>query len=320
MEKILFVDVILKERIWGGDNLNKRYNQNEQAKIGEAWIFSGHRNGQSKVINGKYKGIELNELYLENKAIFGNSNYDRFPLLIKIIDAKDDLSVQVHPNDDYALKHHNDLGKNECWYILDAKADAKIVYGHKAKSASEFKNYIDNNKIDEILNYITVKNDEFYNIKSGTVHAIGSGIEILEVQQSSDTTYRLYDYNRVDSAGNKRELHIERALDVIDYNNDNNLADLTISNNAINYISNDYFSVTKTINNKLLEVSNNNQYIILYAHKENAIIKIDNKNYELQKGYTALIPAYIERFELLANGEVFIITEKALSIKNIKEI
>ncbi|MFU0783037.1 MAG: mannose-6-phosphate isomerase, class I [Thermoanaerobacterium thermosaccharolyticum] len=214
---------IFMERIWGGDALKTKYGFNIPygKKIGELWCISDNRTAVSEVEGGSFDGVKLNELAKQHKNdIYGEGkSYDRFPLLIKIIDANDKLSVQVHPDDDYAYKHENgDLGKTEMWYIIDAKPGAKLVCGLKEGTTKEqFKTLLDEGRLEDCLNEIEVDPGDVVYIPSGMVHAIGSGILICEIQQNSDLTYRVYDYNRVDANGKKRELHVDKALDVIDF-------------------------------------------------------------------------------------------------------
>ena len=215
MDKIIFLEPVFCERIWGGRNLEKFNFSIPQGDIGEAWVIAAHDNGSSKIINGSLAGLTLKEAYEKHPTLFTEKVYDKFPLLIKILDASDNLSVQVHPEDDYAKVNENgELGKTECWYVLDAKEDAKLVYGHSAITREEFNSRIDNAEWNELFIEEKVKEGDFFYIPAGTLHAIGEGILIYEVQQNSDTTYRVYDYDRVDKDGNKRELHIEKTKDV----------------------------------------------------------------------------------------------------------
>lgn len=179
----------------------------------EDWIISAHQNGDNKVVGSD---MTLSNYFEENRELFGSID-TLFPLLVKIIDAKDDLSIQVHPADEYAKKHENSLGKTECWYVLDCDDDADIIISIDAKNRQELAQIIQEDNIESTLNVIKVQKGDFFFIPAGCVHAIRKNTKILEVQQSSDITYRLYDYNRPGIDGNMRELHIEKSLDVIDY-------------------------------------------------------------------------------------------------------
>lgn len=211
-----------KDYLWGGVKLREKYGkQCDLDIIAESWELSAHEDGESRIAQGKYQDKSFTEyLKIIGKDSLGwkCGDINKFPILIKFIDAKNPLSIQVHPDDDYALMYEDEYGKNEMWYILDCEEGAGIYCGFKQDtSAEEVRERIKNNTILDILNWIPVKKGDVYFIKAGTVHAIGGGIMICEIQQSSNCTYRLYDYDRVDKNGNKRELHIDKALDVLDY-------------------------------------------------------------------------------------------------------
>ncbi|KAB1440071.1 mannose-6-phosphate isomerase, class I [Candidatus Galacturonibacter soehngenii] len=215
-KEILFIKPIFKENIWGGSRLNTEYGyQIPSNTTGECWAVSAHENGDCLVSNGQFAGESLAKLWKEQQALFGNIGGDKFPLLIKIIDAKDDLSIQVHPDDTYAKEHENgSLGKTECWYILDCKEDQEIVIGHNAKSKEELVSLIEQKKWNQLIRTHSIKKGDFFQINPGTVHAIKGGTLILETQQNSDITYRVYDYDRL-TDGQPRQLHIDKSIDVI---------------------------------------------------------------------------------------------------------
>lgn len=215
-KEILFLNPIFVEMIWGGDRLALEYNYDIPSdKTGECWAVSAHKNGDCSIANGTFKGERLSSLWTNHRELFGNIEGDRFPLLVKIIDAKDDLSIQVHPDDSYAKKNENgSLGKTECWYILDCNEDANLIIGHNAKDKEELKQMIDKKEWNKLIRKVPIKKGDFFQIEPGTVHAITAGTLILETQQNSDITYRLYDYDRL-SNGVPRELHIEKSIDVI---------------------------------------------------------------------------------------------------------
>lgn len=213
---ILFLNPVFKEMIWGGNQLAEKFGYEIPGdRTGECWAVSAHPNGDCTVREGEYAGRKLSELFKEEPELFGNLPLDRFPLLIKIIDAKADLSIQVHPDDAYAKVHENgSLGKTECWYILDCPEDATLVVGHNAGSREELKEMIDQKRWSELIREVPVKKGDFIQINPGTVHAIKGGLMILETQQNSDITYRVYDYDRL-SNGKPRELHVQQSIDVI---------------------------------------------------------------------------------------------------------
>ena len=213
---ILFLNPVFKQMIWGGNRLGTDFPYKIPSdNTGECWAVSAHPNGDCVVKEGIYAGKTLSQLWKEEPALFGNISKDRFPLLIKIIDAKTDLSIQVHPDDTYAKVNENgSLGKTECWYILDCEPDSKLVIGHNATSKEELRSMIEEKKWNELIREIPVKKGDFLQIDPGTVHAIKGGLLILETQQNSDITYRVYDYDRL-TDGKPRELHVEKSIDVI---------------------------------------------------------------------------------------------------------
>ncbi len=216
MRELLFLEPVFKETIWGGDRLKTDFGYDIPSDhTGECWAISAHPNGDGVIANGTYKGEKLSSLWKEHRELFGNLKGDQFPLLIKIIDAKADLSIQVHPDDEYARVHENgSLGKTECWYILDCDPGAEIVVGHNAKDHAEVESMIRGGKWDEFIRVIPIHKGDFFQITPGTVHAIKTGTLILETQQSSDITYRVYDYDRLQD-GKPRQLHVEQSIDVI---------------------------------------------------------------------------------------------------------
>ena len=227
MGELLFMKPYCKEVIWGGTKLKSIYGYETQGNhTGEAWGISANPDGQSVVTEGHYQGKTLKELWDGHRELFGNLEGDVFPLLIKLIDARDHLSIQVHPDDEYALENEGEYGKNEMWYVIDCEPDSYLYCGlSKEVSKEEIEERIKNNTITEVLNRIDVKPGDVVMVKAGTIHAIGAGILICEIQQNSNSTYRMYDYDRRDKFGNPRELHVAKALDVVDtkaYVKDNN--------------------------------------------------------------------------------------------------
>ena len=219
MESIIELVPVFKEKIWGGRKLETEFGYEIPAgPVGECWAISAHPAGDDEIASGEYAGRTLSWLWDEHRELFGNCEGDRFPLLVKIIDAKDDLSIQVHPDNDYAAEHEDgSLGKKECWYVLSAEPGQTIVVGQRAHSREEFAQMVEEGRWSELLNEIPIKAGDFFQIDPGTVHAIKGGTVILESQQSSDVTYRVYDYDRKQDDGTLRPLHIQQALDVIDF-------------------------------------------------------------------------------------------------------
>ena len=215
MGQILRMNPVFKEMIWGGTKLKDIYGYEIPSDhTGECWAISAHKNGDCTIADGEYKGKTLSWLFENHRELFGNIEGDQFPLLVKIIDAKNDLSVQVHPDDVYAKEHENSLGKTECWYVLETEENTKMVMGHHAKTKEELVKAIENDDYDHLLNKFDIKKGDFFYIPSGTIHAICKGSLIYEAQQSSDITYRVYDYHRKDKDGNERQLHVKQSIDV----------------------------------------------------------------------------------------------------------
>ena len=214
--ELLFMDPVFKEAIWGGTKLRDVFDYEIPSDTtGECWAISGHANGMSRVAGGRFDGKTLGELWNEEPEIFGNYPGSQVPLLIKIIDAKNDLSIQVHPDDAYAGEHGNgSLGKTECWYVLDCEPGTEIVIGHNAKDKAEVEKMIRNHEWSDFIRKVPVHKGDFFQINPGCVHAIKGGTLILETQQSSDITYRVYDYDRLQD-GKPRALHVQQSIDVI---------------------------------------------------------------------------------------------------------
>ena len=208
-----------KDYIWGGTRLRDEYGKKSDAdKVAESWELSCHKDGKSVIANGAYAGRTLEEyIEKEGKSVLGKNceRFEYFPILIKLIDAKDNLSVQVHPDNDYALRVEGEYGKTEMWYVIDADEGAELLYGFRHEiGREEFAERIKNNTLLEVTNNVPVHKGDVFFIESGTLHAIGKGILIAEIQQNSKTTYRIYDYGRVGKDGKPRELHIEKACEV----------------------------------------------------------------------------------------------------------
>ncbi|MEH7348632.1 mannose-6-phosphate isomerase, class I [Gottfriedia acidiceleris] len=310
-QDLFFFKPVFQERIWGGTQLETFGYDIPNDKTGECWAISAHENGPSVVANGEFKELTLSELWNKQRHLFGNLEGAKFPLLTKILDAKEDLSVQVHPNDKYAqINENGELGKTECWYILDCEEDAELVIGHNAQSKEEFLSSIEDNKWDKMLRRIKIKPGDFFYIPSGTVHAICKGTLILETQQNSDTTYRLYDYGRRDDNGNLRELHIGKSMDVITFphvdanplRNEFKQAGTLITE----FINNEFFSVERWKVTGTTKLSNNNPFILASVVEGEGSISINEETYSIKKGAHFLIPCYVKEFTI--EGEMVLIT------------
>lgn len=220
LSQIIQLKPIFHQKIWGGRRLETVFGYDiPEGKIGECWAISAHPNGDCLIEAGPGMGGTLSELWAAQRdTLFAGATGDRFPLLIKILDADGDLSIQVHPDDAYATEHENgSLGKRECWYVLDCEPGATIIVGQRAHNRAELAEMIEGGRWSELLNEVPIHKGDFFQIDPGTVHAIKAGTLILETQQSSDVTYRVYDYDRLGDDGKPRPLHIQQSLDVVDY-------------------------------------------------------------------------------------------------------
>ncbi|KYG25725.1 mannose-6-phosphate isomerase, class I [Priestia endophytica] len=311
MTEPLFFAPVFQERIWGGTQLISFGYEIPSNQTGECWAFSAHPHGQSVVKNGKYKGLSLGELWEEHRDLFGNVEGERFPLLTKILDANQDLSVQVHPNDEYASIHENgELGKTECWYVIDAVEDAEIIYGHHAKTKEELIAMIENQEWNKLLHRLKVKPGDFFYVPSGTVHAIGKGILILETQQNSDTTYRLYDYDRRDSEGNFREIHLKKSIEVTETpftQNQLSVMHEKVENLSItHFVQGDYFSVEKWELNGLAHLKQQKQFLLVSVIEGEGELTKEGKRYSFKKGDHFILPTSFGEYELVGDTKCIV--------------
>ncbi|HER0863926.1 TPA: mannose-6-phosphate isomerase, class I [Streptococcus pyogenes] len=294
MSEPLFLKSTMHDRIWGGTKLRDVFAYNIPSDTtGEYWAISAHPNGVSTVTNGRYQGQPLNTLYAQEPALFGHSKEEVFPLLTKILDANDWLSVQVHPDDAYGREHEGELGKTECWYIISAEEGSEIVYGHQAKSKEDLRAMIEAGAWDDLLTRVPVKAGDFFYVPSGTMHAIGKGILILETQQSSDTTYRVYDFDRKDVNGNLRDLHIEKSIDVLTIGKPENSvpATMVLDNMvATTLVSTPFFTVYKWVTSQMVDMKQAAPYLLVSVLKGQGKLYVDQKAYELEKGMHFILP------------------------------
>lgn len=298
---------IFKDRIWGGTKLKTVFNkQILSEKTGESWEISTVPNDVSIINNGFFKDKNLNELISEYpNEILGTTVYKQFgkqfPLLFKFLDAQQDLSIQVHPNDELAAKRHNSFGKTEMWYIMQADENARIIVGFKENSnADEYVSNLKNKSLLEILDQRNVKKGDVFMLETGTVHAIGAGMIVAEIQQTSDITYRIYDFDRKDADGNERELHIDLALDAINYNKVDAQRDYKKEENKTNKIIDCKYFTTNFIplNGKVSFEKSTESFTVYMCIDGNFSIIVNNEIFKYKKGDTILIPAQITNFEV----------------------
>jgi mannose-6-phosphate isomerase len=309
----LFFEPIFKERIWGGSSLKKLFDYDIPSEsTGECWAISGHPNGCNIVKNGIYEGMTLDQLWKEKRELFGDDSNETFPLLIKVLDANQDLSVQVHPDNMYAKANENgELGKTECWYIIDCKKDAKIVFGHNAKTKAEFKELIQKRSWDSLFRSVPIKPGDFFYVPSGTVHALCEGTIVLEIQQSSDTTYRVFDYERKDANGELRELHLDKAVDVINvpHKDINNSPKVTNHKEALitTFVESKYFTVHKWSIDGSAYFSSDQPFLLCSVICGGGEIMIeDGGEYTIKKGDHFILPTTILSFSIKGKMEMIV--------------
>jgi mannose-6-phosphate isomerase len=303
-------DAILKDRIWGGEKLKTLFNKPITSKItGESWELSTVPGDVSIVANGEMKGKSLEELIDHApEAVLGTAVYERFgkqfPLLFKFLDAREDLSIQVHPNDALAKERHNSFGKTEMWYIMQADEEARIIVGFKEDSnKEEYVAHLNDKKLLNLLDSIKVAPGDTFFLETGTVHAIGAGLVIAEIQQTSDITYRLYDFDRKDANGNTRELHVDLALDAINYNKVTTQKtyskEVNQSNKMVDcpYFTTNYVPLIGT----LVVNKTGKTFTVYMCVKGSFEIQYNNQTTKYKTGDTVLIPAGLKEYSI--NGD-----------------
>ncbi|TDY14275.1 type I phosphomannose isomerase catalytic subunit [Meridianimaribacter flavus] len=303
---------ILKDKIWGGQKLKTLLNKtSDLPNIGESWEISDVEGDTSVVANGALKGQTLKQIQetykedligLQNYRVFGN----KFPLLIKFIDAKQDLSIQLHPNDELAAKRHNSFGKTEMWYVMQADEGSNLIVGfNKKMDAETYISHLENKTLTEILNFDKVKVGDTYFIEVGRVHAIGAGVVVAEIQQTSDITYRVYDWDRVDDEGNERELHNDLAIDAIDFEMEDNfrVSYEKAKNQSNKMVSCPYFTTSYLDVDSTLKKENNHDSFLIYMCVEGeAQITTDSAIETIKKGETILLPAAVKNYEITSEN------------------
>ncbi len=302
--QIYKMNPIFKKYLWGGNKLKEIYGKETPYDItAESWEIASHKNGETTVCGGEDSGMTIKQLADKYKEkLLGdkiyNESYDKFPLLIKLIDARENLSVQVHPNDEQAAKLENgELGKTEMWYVMEAEEGAGLIYGFKQDiSKEQFKEAIENNTLMDYVNFVECKKGDCFFIPAGMLHAIGKGLLIAEIQQNSDTTYRVYDYDRKDKNGNGRELHIEKAIEVTNCA----VTEVNSKSSESGILAECKYFTTEKINlqgEHIIEVSRD-RFEILIICEGNAMIN----GIVYKSGDTLLVPAYIGSINIIGNA------------------
>lgn len=306
---IIFTESVYKEYIWGGNKLKKDLNKNTPyEKTAESWEISTNKNGISKIRNEEYKERTLRELF-ENQElrekIFGTRTKElkEFPLLIKFIDAKENLSIQVHPDNEYAKQNGLESGKTEMWYVIECKENAQIIGGLNTQlSKEELKQTIENNKIKEYLNYIDIKAGDSIYIPAGTIHAILEDTLICEIQQNSDTTYRVYDWDRKDKEGKKRQLHKKEAIETIKTENIPTIIHTTEELQSQKIVKSEFFEVEKINCKEYYEdYSDINTFYAINIIEGKGTIQTASNEYKIEKGDSFIIPATLGKYVIKGN-------------------
>ncbi|MGG3693743.1 mannose-6-phosphate isomerase, class I [Heyndrickxia ginsengihumi] len=302
MNMPLFLEPVFQERIWGGTALRDQFGYEIPSDhTGECWAISAHPNGPSVVKNGAFAGKTLQQLWQEQPQLFGHYPTKVFPLLTKILDANSDLSVQVHPNDEYANTYENgELGKTECWYIIDCKEGAELIYGHHAQSKDELIALIREGKWNDLLRKVSIKPGDFFYVPSGTIHALCEGTLVLETQQSSDTTYRVYDYDRTDDKGNKRELHLDKAIDVSTVPHQDAEVQFDVDKqqgvNITTFVKEKYFTVYKWEVDGSAQLIQDQPFQLVSIISGEGMLTVDGQSFPLEKGMHFILTADESKF------------------------
>ncbi|MGG0774863.1 mannose-6-phosphate isomerase, class I [Bacillus rugosus] len=300
----IFLTPVCKEKIWGGTALRDIFGYGIPSETtGECWAISAHPKGPSTVANGPYKGKTLIELWEEHREVFGGVEGDLFPLLTKLLDVKEDMSIKVHPDDYYAGENEEgELGKTECWYIIDCKENAEIIYGHTARSKTELVTMINSGDWEGLLRRIKIKPGDFYYVPSGTLHALCKGALVLETQQNSDATYRVYDYDRLDNNGSPRELHFAKAVNAATVPHvDGYIDESTESRKGITiktFVQGEYFSVYKWDINGEAELSQDESFLLCSVIEGSGLLIYKDETCPLKKGDHFILPAQMPDFTI----------------------
>ena len=308
----------LKDYLWGGTRLRDEYGKEAQlTKIAESWELACHKDGMSVIGNGAAAGQTLaDRLAAEGVGALGTkaAKFPYFPLLIKLIDAHDDLSVQVHPDDDYARRVEGEYGKTEMWYVMDAAPGAELLYGFQHEiTKAEFRRRIEDNTLLDVVRHVPVQKGDVFFIPAGTLHAIGKGILICEIQQNSNTTYRVYDYGRIGTDGKQRELHIEKALDVTclapaaQYTAVGTEASICTGAKSRLLAACDYFTVYHlVIDGACVLPVGDDSFQCLTLLSGNLTLRTDTDALSLQKGESVFLPAGMGACRLTGTAELIL--------------
>lgn len=313
MMEILKLNPVFKDYLWGGTKLRDEYGfESDLDKLAEGWMLSCHKDGENTILNGEFQTKTLTEVLKNNPDFLGENGkkFEYFPILIKLIDAKNDLSVQVHPDNEYAMRVEKEYGKTECWYILDCEENAELIYGfNRELSSEEFRKAVEENTFLDAVNKVKVKKGDLFFIEAGTLHAIGKGILLAEIQQNSNTTYRVYDYGRLGADGKPRELHTEKAIDVTTCTpptrDTNPEGKLFVGNGFTKQLLTkcDLFNVEKiTVSKEYIDNADEMSFVSVLITDGTGMIE----DIKIKKGDSLFIPANYGEFKICGNIEAII--------------
>ena len=310
---------VYKDKIWGGQKIKTVLGQDFSPlpNCGEVWVLSGVEGNQTPIENGFLSGNDLNEIVeIYMGDLVGDKVFQKFgnefPILIKFIDANDWLSIQVHPDNKLAMKRHNSLGKTEMWYIMDAEEGAELISGFSKKvDKDSYKEYLENKALKDIMNFEKVEKGDVYYIPAGRVHALGPGIMLAEIQQTSDVTYRIYDWDRIDASGMTRELHTEEALDALDFDVKGKYkTEYGRKTNQTNKLVDSPYFITNILKlNKALkkDYSELDSFVIYVCPEGEFTLKYENEPIHVKRGESILIPAIASSVEIIPKPETTIL-------------
>lgn len=324
----IFLEPIYKDYIWGGKRLKSYLNKNTPyEKTAESWEVSTNSNGKSTIRNGEMAGKTLDDIFYTDKReeVFGikSKDLETFPLLVKFIDAETNLSVQVHPDDEYAERIENSLGKTEMWYIMDCSDNAQLICGMKeGVKQEELTDIFKSDNVSEYLNFIDIKKGDYIYIPSGTIHAILGGSLICEIQQNSDITYRVYDWGRMGKDGKPRELHVQKSIDVTKVDNRPNIQETAnFPEGEKIIVSSEYFKTSKVVvNEEFKDESNKDTFYIMNIVNGSGKLIYDTYSYEFNIGDSFIIPANLGKYSIIRKNRDFKIIYLILNSKIRKKL
>ncbi|MCU5746608.1 class I mannose-6-phosphate isomerase [Staphylococcus sp. SQ8-PEA] len=292
----LFLKPVLKDKVWGGTKFEAFDYELPSQTVGEAWTISAHHRGACEIVEGEYRGYTLDYLWSHHRELFGDFPSEEFPLLTKLIDAKEPLSIHVHPNDAYAFEHEEGkYGKSECWYVIEAEPGAEIIYGFKDERCPNNIDKLRNQDYENLFNKIKVQAGDFYYIPAGMIHSVGAGVLLYETMQASDISYRIYDYGR-EYGNSRRELNREKAIEVLELpeieNNSSTDVEYRENHKRTQLVSNDFFTMVKWDISGTLNYMKPREFVLVSVIKGEGQVVTDGEIYHIQKGSNFILTSH----------------------------